>query len=290
MHTYNELYVEHLRVKHKYYIIYLFNCMNNNYLNFICRPNMFLTLKQGPSMNFDRDLDWGVKLLKEKQITAEKTIIYCQSLNHVAKIWQYIMEGLGPLAWKDEVRETENRVVTQYHHFLEEDVKTMTEAEFVKPDSVLRCLVSTIAFGMGVNIPDIHYVVHWGISGSILSYWQEVGRCARGIDQGEAVLYATATSLLEQRKPGKQVKQPVNDMIPLCNDVKVHGSCVRLSILTPLVHGVMDVALLGYLNDRKCTDTHGAESAFDLWLCCTTCRAKCTCTTLPEPESAAQSN
>ena len=44
----------------------------------------------------------------------------------------------------------------------------------------LIVVIATIAFGMGVNAPDIVRVVHWGPSQNVLNFWQEVGRRARG--------------------------------------------------------------------------------------------------------------
>ena len=43
-------------------------------------------------------------------------------------------------------------------------------AEFSKPDSIIRCLVSTVAFGMGIDILDIRIVFHWGESDSVSQY------------------------------------------------------------------------------------------------------------------------
>jgi ATP-dependent helicase YprA (DUF1998 family) len=48
---------------------------------------------------------------------------------------------------------------------------------FCKSNSNLRCLFSTIAFGLGMQVPDVDIVIHWGPSDDILQYWQEVGRC-----------------------------------------------------------------------------------------------------------------
>lgn len=59
---------------------------------------------------------------------------------------------------------------------------------FPKPSSPIRCLIASAAFGMGVDIPDIELVIHWGASSSVLNYWLEVGRCARDGRSGKAVL------------------------------------------------------------------------------------------------------
>jgi len=45
--------------------------------------------------------------------------------------------------------------------------------------SLNRCLISTVAFGMGVQIGNVEEVIHWGVAKDLLSYWQEAGRCAR---------------------------------------------------------------------------------------------------------------
>ena len=52
-----------------------------------------------------------------------------------------------------------------------EDMSRIT-IEYSKPASKMRVLISTIAFGMGVGIPDIHHVIHWGPSSNALNYLQ----------------------------------------------------------------------------------------------------------------------
>jgi superfamily II DNA helicase RecQ len=69
-------------------------------------------------------------------------------------------------------------------------IETRILEEFTKADSNIKVLISTVAFGMGVNITDIDIVVHWGLPTSPLSYWQEVGRCSRDGRNGYAVCYA----------------------------------------------------------------------------------------------------
>ena len=58
------------------------------------------------------------------------------------------------------------------------DQKTIIQ-NFVKEESTIRLIICTVAFGLGVNIPDVRFVVHWGACDSALQYWQEVGRAGR---------------------------------------------------------------------------------------------------------------
>ena len=69
---------------------------------------------------------------------------------------------------------------------------------------------------MGVNIPDIELVIHWGVSTSILFYWQEVGRAGRDGRSAKAILDATARSLAD--------KQSAPDMRSMCKDAAA-GKC-----------------------------------------------------------------
>ena len=60
-----------------------------------------------------------------------------------------------------------------------------------------RYLISTIVFGLCIQIPNVKYVLHWRPSETTLDYWQEVGRCARNIHlvpDGKAVLYTPRNS------------------------------------------------------------------------------------------------
>ena len=57
------------------------------------------------------------------------------------------------------------------------------------PDGKCRVLFATIAFGMGVNIPNIRTVIHFGPSADIDDYFQESGRCGREGTKAEAILF-----------------------------------------------------------------------------------------------------
>src|ERR687893_1341177 len=52
----------------------------------------------------------------------------------------------------------------------------------------LKAVVATSALGMGYDKPDLGFVVHYQAPGSVISYYQQVGRAGRGIDRAEVVL------------------------------------------------------------------------------------------------------
>jgi ATP-dependent DNA helicase RecQ len=69
-----------------------------------------------------------------------------------------------------------SKFVEIFHGSLCDTTKKDITLEFVKISSSIRVMISTIAFGMGVEVPDIRHVVHWGPSSSTINYWQEAGR------------------------------------------------------------------------------------------------------------------
>ncbi len=87
------------------------------------------------------------------------------------------------------------KLISFFHSKVDQTSQAGIPMEFVKQHSTFRCLITTIAFGMGMQVPDITYIIHWGPSSSLLDYWQEVGRCARSIKQGWAKMYTPPFSV-----------------------------------------------------------------------------------------------
>lgn len=83
---------------------------------------------------------------------------------------------------------TKNWIVEMFHKCTDDYSKTRFLTEFTKVDSSIRCVVATVALGMGIDIPGVKLVIHIGCPASVVSYWQEVGRCARDGRQGFSVL------------------------------------------------------------------------------------------------------
>ena len=90
-----------------------------------------------------------------------------------------------------------NRLVDIYTPCTHETVKNKIISLVTKP-SALRIVIATIAFGMGINCPDVHHVIHWGVPTGAEMYVQESGRAEMYVQEsGRAEMYVQESGRAE---------------------------------------------------------------------------------------------
>ncbi len=90
------------------------------------------------------------------------------------------------------------RPVLPYHAGLPAEVRSANQAAFVASENMVIC--ATIAFGMGIDKPDVRFVAHAGIPKSIEAYYQETGRAGRDGDPATAVMLWGAGDFAQARQ------------------------------------------------------------------------------------------
>ena len=190
------------------------------------RTNLRFSVKKVKKDEQLNELQWLIDILKEKGKDAPKTMIFCNTMNEIASVANHLLFKLGVHAYDHKIKSPENCLLSIYHSNTWQTSKDRILAS-LKGNGIKRIVVCTTALCMGVNFPDIRYIIIWGAARSILDLHQEAGRAGRdGLLSHVIVLYH-----------GQQIgpsEQEVKDFVRAKGCLRVAAYKSLDSTITPL--------------------------------------------------------
>ena len=176
------------------------------------RPNLYYELR--PKHDADRDI---IRFIKQNE--GKSGIIYCLSRKKV--------EELTELLAANGIR------ARAYHAGMDAATRAANQDDFLMER--VEVIVATIAFGMGIDKPDVRYVIHYDIPKSLEGYYQETGRAGRDGGEGYCLTFYSYKDIqkLEKFMQGKPVAEQEIGRLLLLETVSYAESsmCRRKTLL-----------------------------------------------------------
>ncbi|KOM45436.1 hypothetical protein LR48_Vigan06g074200 [Vigna angularis] len=142
------------------------------FVSTVNRPNLFYMVKEKSSVG-KVVIDEIAQFIQESYPNNESGIVYCFSRKECEQVAK-------------ELRE--RRISADYYH-ADMDVNAREKVHMRWSNNKLQVIVGTVAFGMGINKPDVRFVIHHSLSKSMETYYQESGRAGRDGLPSECLLF-----------------------------------------------------------------------------------------------------
>ena len=151
------------------------------------RPNLYYEVRQ-KSKDVDKQI---IRFIKQNP--GKSGIVYCLSRKKV--------EELAAVLQANDIK------AAAYHAGLDSQTRSQTQDDFLMER--IDIIVATIAFGMGIDKPDVRFVIHYDIPKSLEGYYQETGRAGRDGGEGICIAFYAYKDLqkLEKFMEGKPVAE-----------------------------------------------------------------------------------
>jgi len=177
------------------------------------RPNLYYEVQPKQRQSYNQ-------LLKQIRSHQGSGIVYCLSRRQVDEIAFRLQ--------KDEIS------ALPYHAGMSDQARSTNQTRFIRDD--VQIMVATIAFGMGINKPDVRFVIHYDLPRNLESYYQESGRAGRDGEVAHCTLFFSTADIpridyIIDQKPDPKEQRVARQQLRQVIDYAEGTDCRRTIVL-----------------------------------------------------------